>query len=283
MNSKYVMITGISTGIGFALCTFFIEKGYHVIGTVRNEEDKSNLKNTFNKNLTILCFDVRNTIKMNIEFESIAPLLSKDGLYCVINNAGVAIPGPLELMDEELFDAQLDINVKAVRRITNAVLPYLKVKTPGKIINISSVSGLVNMPYNGAYCISKHALESMTEVYRRELLPFGISVSAVQPGPIKTPIWKKNLGSMKSYYQSEYGSVLQKADKIIENTEKNALDTSAVVKKVWKIFNEKNSSPLNIVHKKKWGFMLFWKLIPRSIADKLIYKTLQKGDNFRPF
>lgn len=283
MNSKYVMITGISTGIGFALCAFFIEKGYHVIGTVRNEEDKSNLKNTFNKNLTILCFDVRDNVKMNLELESISSELSENGLYCLINNAGVAIPGPLELMSEEQFDAQLDINVKAVRRITNAVLPYLKVKTPGKVINISSVSGLVNMPYNGAYCISKHALESLTEVYRRELQPFGIRVSAVQPGPIKTPIWNKNLGSMKAYYHSQYGIVLQKADRIIENTEKNALETSAVVKKVWKIFNDKNSSPLNIVHRKKWGFIAFWKFVPRGIADKLIFSTLQKGDNFRPF
>ncbi len=277
------MITGVSTGIGFSLCNFFIEKGYHVIGTVRKEEDRKKLNQIFKDNLTILCFDVRDSTKMNIEFETIAPILSKNGLHCLINNAGVAIPGPMELMDEEQFESQLDINVKAVRRITNAALPYLKTKNPGKIINISSISGLVNMPYNGAYCISKHALESMTEVYRRELLPFGIRVSAIQPGPIKTPIWKKNMGSMKAFYNSEYGNVLQKADSIIENTEKNALETSAVLKTVWKIFNERNSSPLNIVHKKKWGFIAFWKLVPRNIADMLIFKTLQKGDNFRPF
>ena len=98
----------------------------------------------------------------------------------------------------ENFEEQLDVNVKSMRRITNLFLPLLGAHldykyNPGRIINMSSISGLFSSPFNGSYSISKHAVESMTDVYRRELRQFGIKVIAIEPGPIKTKIWQKNL------------------------------------------------------------------------------------------
>ena len=176
---EYIFITGVSGGIGYDALKTLVSLGYHVIGSVRNEVDSEKLKSEFGNKCTILQFDVRDINLCKSEIESIIPLLENCGLTCLINNAGIAVPGPLQYLSDEEFEMQMDINVKSVRRITNLLLPYLgtdKKYKPGKIINISSVSGLFNSPYNGAYCISKHALESMTDVYRRELSMFGLSL-----------------------------------------------------------------------------------------------------------
>ena len=284
---KYIFITGVSSGIGFEAMQTFIYAGYHVIGTVRKEEDLNRMYGTFGNSCTILLFDVRDSIKMSSEIQRIKPLLEKHGLTCLINNAGVAVPGPLQYLSEEDFEMELDINVKSVRRITNALLPYLGTDKsasfkPGKIINISSVSGLFNSPFNGAYCISKHALESMTDVYRRELAMFGIQVIAIEPGPIKTEIWRKNLGALDKFLDTEYGETLASANKMIENSEKSALEVEVISRLLFKIYNDPNPKTRYLVHRKKLMFRLLSSWLPDKWADRLVAKAIAKKDNYRP-
>jgi NAD(P)-dependent dehydrogenase (short-subunit alcohol dehydrogenase family) len=205
----------------------------------------------------------------------------------LINNAGIAIPGPLEHLSEEQFEKQLDVNVKSIRRITNLFLPLLGAKPnsskpPGRIINISSVSGLFNSPFNGAYSISKHALESMTDIYRRELRQYGIKVIAIEPGPIKTEIWKKNLNKMDEFKDSDYYEVLQKADKIIENAERNALPAESVSKLIAKCLVAKRPKTRYIVHKGKFVFRLMAYYFPDKLSDWLVHKTLSSTNRHRP-
>ena len=199
--AKNVVITGVSWGIGRASLDILHENGYHIFGSVRNQADADKLSIIYPDRFTPLQFDVQNhneVIKASkVVFEQCETL---EGL---INNAGIAVPGPLEHLSENQFEKQLDINVKSIRRITNLFLPLIGAKLnhskpPGRIINISSVSGLFNSPFNGAYSISKHTLESMTDIYRRELRQYDIKVIAIEPGPIKTEIWKKNLNKMDS-------------------------------------------------------------------------------------
>jgi len=282
MQQKFVFITGVSSGIGYGLYHSFVNAGYVTIGIVRNPSDAQKLRQTSSENGHILVFDVQNIEHMNLELEKITHILSENKLDILINNAGIAVPGPLELLTEHEFELQLDVNVKSVRRITNKLLPYLKVAQSGKIINISSVSGLFNSPFNGAYCISKHALESMTEIYRRELMAFGVQVVSVQPGPIKTEIWKKNIGSLNKYFNSDYSQILKKADKMIENSEKNALPVEDVIKLIWRIIKTKNPKTNYLIHKKKWSFLFLIKFIPSKWVDKLVAKTLKSSDRYRP-
>ncbi|HMR89817.1 MAG TPA: SDR family NAD(P)-dependent oxidoreductase [Saprospiraceae bacterium] len=284
---KYIFITGVSSGIGFDAMQKFIYAGYHVIGTVRKEEDLNRMYGTFGNSCTILLFDVRDSIKMASEIQKIKPKLEKHGLTCLINNAGMAVPGPLQYLSEEDFELELDVNVKSVRRITNALLPYLGTDKnasfpPGKIINISSVSGLFNSPFNGAYCISKHALESMTDVYRRELAMFGIQVIAIEPGPIKTEIWRKNLGALDKFLNTEYGETLASANKMIENSEKTALDVEVISKLIWKIYNDPNPKTRYLVHRKKLMFRILSSWLPDKWADRLVAKAIAQKDNYRP-
>ncbi|MFZ1559593.1 MAG: SDR family NAD(P)-dependent oxidoreductase [Saprospiraceae bacterium] len=282
---KNIFITGVSTGIGYDALTSLVSRGYFVIGTVRKSEDADKLKKEFGDKCIILVFDVRDVDKCTAEIKKVIPKLEKEGLFCLINNAGIAIPGPLQHITEDEFEQQMDVNVKSVRRITNMLLPYLgtdKKYTPGKIINISSVSGLFNSPYNGSYCISKHALESMTDVYRRELAMFGIRVSAIQPGPIKTEIWNKSKGTLDRFKDTAYGELLSSADKMIENAEKSAFDVKVVTDIIINILQSKQPKTKYLIHRKKFLFRLLAFYLPDKLVDKMIAKTLAKKDNYRP-
>ena len=283
--AKSIVITGVSTGIGRASLDLLHEKGYHIFGSVRNQADADKLSKIYPDRFTPLRFDVQNhdeVVKASkVVFEQCETLLG------LINNAGIAIPGPLELLSEEQFEKQLDVNVKSIRRITNLFLPLLgtkpgSAKQPGRIINISSVSGLFNSPFNGAYSISKHALESMTDIYRRELRRYGIKVIAIEPGPIKTEIWKKNLNKMDEFKDSDYYEVLQKADKIIENAERNALPVENVSRLVAKCLTVSRPKTRYIVHKHKFAFRLMAYYLPDKITDWLVHKTLTSSNRHRP-
>ena len=282
---KNIFITGVSTGIGYDALTSLVSRGYFVIGTVRKSEDADKLKKEFGDKCIILIFDVRDVETSMAEISTVIPKMEKEGLYCLINNAGIAIPGPLQHITEDEFEQQMDVNVKSVRRITNMLLPYLgtdKKYEPGKIINISSVSGLFNSPYNGSYCISKHALESMTDVYRRELAMFGIRVSAIQPGPIKTEIWNKSKGTLDRFKDTAYGELLSSADKMIENAEKSAFDVKVVTDIIINILQSKQPKTKYLIHRKKFLFRMLAFYLPDKLVDKMIAKTLAKKDNYRP-
>jgi len=282
---RNIFITGVSTGIGYDAMKTLVSKGYHIIGSVRKIEDADRLKAEFGSKASILTFDVTDYQTMEKEIDSIRPMLSSHGLHCLINNAGLAVPGPMELLQTEELSYQMNVNVLAVHKITNLLLPYLgtnKEYTPGKIINISSISGLFNSPYNGAYCISKHALESMTDVYRRELSSFGIQVIAIEPGPIQTEIWGKNKGQLDRFLNSAYGEILSNADKMIEGAEKSAFPVSVISDTIYKILSTSNPKTRYLIHRKPTLFKLLAYYLPDKMVDKLIAKTLAKKENYRP-
>ena len=282
---KYIVITGVSTGIGRDALRLLHKKGYHIFGSVRKETDAKKLSETYPERFTPLLFDVQDQNAVTKATKAVFETC--DSLHALINNAGIAVPGPLQYMPEEDFERQLDINLKAVRRITNLFLPLLGAapnfkKTAGRIINISSISGLFNSPFNGAYSISKHALESMTDVYRRELRRYGIKVIAIEPGPIKTDIWQKNLNSMDKYTHTDYNDVLQKADMMIEKAETSALPVSRISNLILKCLTKRNPKTRYIVHKKKLLFKLLAFYLPDKLVDWFIHRTLTRGNQHRP-
>ena len=279
---QFVLITGVSSGFGESLLHHFHQNGYHIIGSVRKEADKQRLLKQFPENLTILSFDVRNTQVVETEIASIRPLIATGNLCLLVNNAGIAVPGPLELVSGDAFDEQWQVNVRSVWQITNLLLPELRAVQPGKIINISSVSGLINTTFLGAYCMSKHALESMSETYRRELQIFGIQVVTICPGPAKTEIWRKNLGKLNPYLQTPYGPYIQHADKLIQKSEENGLPADATTKAVWKAFTSKNPKIRYIVHKNPALIYFVSKVLPAKWVDILMAKTMNRGDKIRP-
>ena len=282
---KYIVITGVSTGIGRDTLSLLHKKSYYIFGSVRKEADAKKLSESYPERFTPLIFDVQNHDEVvkaaKVVFETC------DVLHALINNAGIAVPGPLQHMSEKDFERQLDINLKSVRRITNLFLPLLGAapnfkNVPGRIINISSISGLFNSPFNGAYSISKHALESMTDVYRRELRRYNIKVVAIEPGPIQTAIWQKSLNSMDKYSHTDYNDVLQKANMMIEKSENAALPVSRISNLILKCLTTRNPKTRYIIHKNKLLFKLLAFYLPDRLVDWFIHRTLTRGNRHRP-
>ncbi|MFZ1703419.1 MAG: SDR family oxidoreductase [Saprospiraceae bacterium] len=280
--TKFVFITGVSSGIGKSVLEKFHQNGFHIIGTVRRNEDAQTLSILYPDRLTLLLFDVTDQEAFKKAMAHIPGILGAHKLHLLVNNAGLAVPGPLELLSDEEFEYQMNVNLLSVRKVTNSLLPFLKGEHRGKIVNISSVSGILNTPYLGAYCVSKHAIESLNEIYRRELSPFGIQVVSVLPGPIKTNIWKKNLGKLDKFFLSPYGHVLKSADKLIEKSEQNGLPVEKVSQTIWKIFESKNPKNRYIVHKNPFSIWFITRIIPSKMLDNIMAKTMSRGDKMRP-
>ena len=287
---KYILITGVSTGIGYDATRYLINKGFFVFGSVRKQEDATRLNTAFSSNFKALVFDVTDQEAIDAAIVDVRTELNQNPLWGLVNNAGIAVPGPLKYVSSEELSYQLEVNVLGVHRTTNAFAPLLgatkKFKhNPGRIINISSVSGLFASPFTGAYSISKYALESMNDVYRREFLPFGVDVIAIEPGPIKTPIWQKvkEVDLAERFPNTDYDEMLPMANEIIAAAEKSALPPERISELIFKIFTVKKPKTRYMVHSNKIGFNLMRKLIPTRIIDKIIKKSVFDKGGYRPF
>jgi NAD(P)-dependent dehydrogenase (short-subunit alcohol dehydrogenase family) len=187
--TQNVLITGTSTGLGRSVALGLAASGWRVFAGVRKTADARALAAEAQGDLVPLVLDVA---KPDSVARAAAELAGATGgeLHGLINNAGVYLGGPLELMQPEEIDLTFAVNVIGLLALTRACLPMLRA-AQGRIINISSISGLVAMPGVSVYAASKHAVEAITDSLRVELHPFGIKVIAVEPGGIKTPIWEK--------------------------------------------------------------------------------------------
>lgn len=193
---KSVVITGASTGIGWATAKLLLERGFRVFGSVRKPADADRLRAEFGANFTPLLFDVTNEAVVLAAAREVRAALGGETLFGLVNNAGVAVAGPvLELAADE-FRRQMDVNVIGPIISTQAFGPLLgsdpSLKGPrGRIVMISSVAGKNGNPLTAAYAASKHAIEGLSESLRREMMLFGIDVIIIAPGAVKTPIWSK--------------------------------------------------------------------------------------------
>jgi len=191
-----VVITGASTGIGWATAKLLLDRGFRVFGSVRKEADTDRLKREFGANFTPLLFDVTDEAAVLAAARQVRAALGGETLFGLVNNAGIAVTGPvLELAADE-FRRQMDVNVIGPIIATQAFGPLLgsdpSLKGPkGRIVMISSVAGKNGNPLTAAYAASKHAIEGLSESLRREMMLFGIDVIIIAPGPVKTPIWSK--------------------------------------------------------------------------------------------
>ncbi len=286
-NKGYVLITGASTGIGYATCKTLLDNGYSVFGSVRKQEDADKLSKELSGAFFPLIFDVSNQEQINQAKAIVEDKLQGSGLTALVNNAGMAVSGPLQFIPIEEVEKQLEVNVLGVLRVTQSFLPLLggieNCPFPaGKIINISSVSGMFTNPFMGPYCMSKYALESMTDAFRRELSIYGIDVVGIQPGPIQTPIWEKakEEGLRSDYSHTPYRNLLSIRDKIIEQNQSIALPVEKVSNKVLHLIETNRPPTKNVILKSKFLFKVL-RLLPDRTLDKLMTKSLMKGKFLR--
>ena len=277
---KSIVITGVSTGIGYDAVRHFVSIGYQVFGSVRKQEDQQRLESEFPERFKCFLFDVVDRPAIEAAAKEIAGLLDGNLLTCLFNNAGVALAGPMQLVDSEAFDRQLLVNVSGARNVINAFLPLLGAsldrsadQKPGKIVNNSSISGFINTPVNGSYCVAKHAIESLGEVYRRELMMYGIDVVSVQSGPIQSQIWNKSSGALDEFKDTDYGPMISKTEAILQDAQKIAQPAEVFSRLVQKIIETPNPKTAYIIHKQRWRlYIMRW--LPKRWLDRMMHKKL---------
>lgn len=193
---RSVVVTGASTGIGYATAKTLIATGFRAFGSVRNKADAERVSKELGANFTPLIFDVTDEQAVKNAASQVRAALAGETLAGLVNNAGISVPGPLLEIPIADFRRQLEINVTGQVIVLQAFAPMLGADPslkgpPGRIVMISSVAGKRSLPFAGPYSASKHAVEGMSESLRRELMLFGIDVIVIGPGPIKTAIWAK--------------------------------------------------------------------------------------------
>lgn len=188
---KNVLITGASTGLGRSVALSLSASGWRVFAGIRKVADGKALTAAAEGELVPVRLDVAKYDSVVTGIEQVRAATAGE-LHGLINNAGVYLGGPLELMQPEEIEQTFAVNVTGLLLVTRACLPMLRA-AQGRIINISSISGLIAMPGVSVYAASKHGVEAITDSLRVELDPFGVKVIAVEPGGIKTPIWEKGV------------------------------------------------------------------------------------------
>jgi NAD(P)-dependent dehydrogenase (short-subunit alcohol dehydrogenase family) len=196
MPLQSVFITGASSGIGLETAALLDSQGWRVFAGCLPGENLAALQSRITDRTSIIPIDVTRPEMVSAAAEAVGRAVGEGGLYGLVNNAGFAVSAPMEYVPMELLRQQFEVNFFGQVSVTQAFLPLIRRATGGRIINLCSILGRVTTPFSGPYCASKHAMESFTDALRLELAPWGIQVVAVEPGVIKTPIWKRTLDIM---------------------------------------------------------------------------------------
>jgi NAD(P)-dependent dehydrogenase (short-subunit alcohol dehydrogenase family) len=276
---RSVVITGASTGIGWAAAKLLLERGFRVFGSVRKQADADRLKTGFGANFTPLLFDVTDEAAVLSAAREVRSQLNGETLAGLVNNAGIAVPGPvLELAADE-FRRQMEVNFIGPVIATQAFGPLLgadpQLKGPkGRIVMISSVAGKHGSPTGAAYSASKHAIEGLSESLRRELMLFGIDVIVIAPGAVKTPIWDKGQQvDISVYKNSPFFPALEKVRAFTQQLSKIGLPPEQIAERVFEALTSANPNVrYQITPDPMRQLIMSW--LPKRTVDRIIAKRL---------
>jgi NAD(P)-dependent dehydrogenase (short-subunit alcohol dehydrogenase family) len=195
-NAKDVVVTGVSTGIGWGITKVLISKGFRVFGSVRKEADAERLKEEFGGSVVPLLMDITDTDAIRRASEQVGSMIGSNNLVGLVNNAGIVVSGPLLYLRPSEYRRQLETNMIGPLMVTQAFAPLLgtdnkRTGPAGRVINISSSTAKVAVPLLGAYTASKWGLEGMSEALRVELMLFGINLVIIEPGAVNTAMYDK--------------------------------------------------------------------------------------------
>ena len=265
-----VLITGASSGIGKACAEHLKDKGYHVYGTSRRAWDDIKVEGKGGGFIKMVQMDVRDDASVKAAVEHIVD--AEGGIDVAINCAGYALAGAVEDTAPEEAMAEFDTNFFGVLRVCRAVLPHMRRKGRGLIINISSVAGFFAIPYQSMYSASKYALEALSQAMRMEVKPFGIKVALIEPGDVRTGFTASRTWAEASKGDTPYKERCQKAIAAMEKSEMNGPGPEIVVKALSKIIESKDP-PIKTVVGADYKFIAFLKrLVPDRFVEYVVNK-----------
>ncbi|MDR3465267.1 MAG: SDR family NAD(P)-dependent oxidoreductase [Xanthobacteraceae bacterium] len=276
---RSVVITGTSTGIGWASAKVLLAHGFRVFGSVRRQSDAERLSKEFGANFVPLTFDVTDEPAVHAAAATVRAALAGETLAGLVNNAGIAVSGPLLELPLADFRRQIDINVIGPVIATQAFGPLLGADrslngAPGRIVMISSVAGQNGNPLISPYSTSKHAIEGLSESLRREFMLFGIDVIVIGPGAVKTPIWSKAEEiDISRYGASPFLPALQRLRAAMLDLAATALP----VERIGDLVHLALTTPhprVRYAASPEPGRMLMMKILPKRLLDRIIAKRL---------
>ena len=276
---RSVVITGASTGIGWATAKLLLDRGFRVFGSVRKQEDADRLKAEFGANFTPLTFDVTDEAAVLAAAREVRAELEGETLAGLVNNAGIGLAGPVLELSVDQFRRQMEVNVIGPVIATQAFGPLLgadpSLQGPkGRIVMISSVAGKNGNPLASAYSASKHAIEGLSESLRREMMLFGVDVIIVAPGAVKTPIWSKTDDVDPSRYSnSPYLPALEQVRKFVAHLAEIGLPPEKIAERIAEALTSANPKVRYSITPDPMRHLIT-AVLPKRAVDRIIAKRL---------
>jgi NAD(P)-dependent dehydrogenase (short-subunit alcohol dehydrogenase family) len=274
-----VVITGTSTGIGFGTAKVLIAHGFRVFGSVRKQADADRLKTELGASFVPLTFDVTDEAAVNAAALEVRAALKGETLAGLVNNAGIAVSGPLLELPVADFRRQMEVNVMGPVIATKAFAPLLgadpKLQGPhGRIVMMSSVAGKNGNPLLSPYSTSKHAVEGLAESLRREFMLFGIDVIVIAPGAVKTPIWDKAEEiDISAYRNSPFLGVLERLRAYMLRLAETGLPTETIGELVYQALTLAHPKVRYEITPEPFR-MLMMRILPKRTLDRMVAKRL---------
>ena len=279
MNEPAVVVTGASTGIGRAAALHLDSLGLRVFAGVRKDSDGESLSAAASKRLVPLRLDITDPSFISIAAEVVTREVRDSRLLGVVNNAGIAVAGPLEFVPLDDFRRQLEVNVTGQLAVTQAFIPLLR-ESRGRVVFVSSVAGKFSQPFAGPYCASKHALEALADALRVEMRPWSIDVSLIEPGAVATPIWDKGLEMADAMMESLprrihelYGTAIEVAKTLSRREAENGVPPQQVALAIAEALTAPRPKTRYVVGRDAKMMLLARRILSDRLRDALIFRV----------
>ncbi|MFN8150506.1 MAG: SDR family oxidoreductase [Solirubrobacterales bacterium] len=279
-SGRTVLITGCSTGIGRASALRLDAAGWRVFAGVRKEDDAESIAAAGSDRLQPVIVDVTDSASIDLCRERVEKECP-GGVHGLVNNAGAAHVGPLELMPLQDMRRQFEVNFVGHVAMTQALVPSLR-KTKGRIVNVTSVGGLVATPFFGPYCASKYALEAVSDCLRVELRPWGIRTIAIEPGSVATEIWESGtqiFAELREELGPEavelYGKALEATARAAAETGKRGIPAEHAAAVVERALTARRPRARYLVGRDAYAMTAAKRLLPAGLHDRMTARVLR--------
>lgn len=275
-----MVVTGASTGIGRATALHLDELGFSVHAGVRKPADAERLAADASDRFSTVIVDVTDSASIAQAAAAVKEAAGEFGLAGLVNNAGIAVPGPLEFLPIDDFRRQIEVNLTGHVAVTQALLPQIRA-AKGRIVNVTSIGGLIAFPFMGAYHASKFALEAVTDALRRELRPWGIHVAAIEPGSVATDIWErgqKQADQIREAMPAEgerlYGLALDDYQEVLDRTAERGIDPRKVAEAIEHALTSRRPKTRYLVGTDASIQARIEKLLPDRVFDAIVARSI---------
>ncbi len=274
------MITGASGGIGRACALRLARNGFRVFAGYRKEADAASLAAEATGELDPLPIDVTDAAQIADAARRVDEAVGGEGLWGLVNNAGIPVPGPVEALPIDDLRRQLEVNLVGQIAVTQALLPSLR-RARGRVVNMTSVGGRVGTPFMGAYHASKFGLEGISDALRRELAGVGVDVTAVEPGSIATAMWDRGrehadgaISRISAEVRDAYGSDLEAALEVATRAGERGSDPDKVARTVERALTARRPRARYVVGADARAMILAQAILPTRAFDRLMRRAM---------